>query len=73
MEHGSFLHALEHTLGRVHQSEETIASMPSPRRMLRRVHVVKLRFENGDEIPLSLSDADDGSVELRAGGQSWEP
>ena len=34
---------------------------------------LKLRFENGDEIPLSLSDADDGSVELRAGGQSWEP
>ena len=36
VEHGG-LHALEHMLGRVRQGEETIASMPSPRRMLRRV------------------------------------
>ena len=34
---------------------------------------LQLRFENGNEIPLSVFDADEGRVELRAGCQLWQP
>lgn len=33
---------------------------------------LELRYDNGVAVSVSLADADDGSVELRAGGQSWQ-
>ena len=34
---------------------------------------LELRYENGAEVSVTLADTDDGSVELHAGGQSWQP
>lgn len=34
---------------------------------------LRLRYEDGAEVPVTLADADDGSIELRVRGQSWQP
>ena len=34
---------------------------------------LKLRYENGAEVPVSLAHTEGGGIELHAGGQPWQP